>query len=78
MGHGAHAVVTINPRAPKEHSVVVVNIRGLVYLVDAYNAEVILAKDLAERLRYGKSFEISGRALLQRLRRCQGAQLSAS
>jgi hypothetical protein len=56
--HGEHAIVTVNPGGPKEHSSVVVNIRGTVYLVDAYNAQPVLTPSVEESLAYGSRWEI--------------------
>jgi len=58
-GHGAHAVVTANPDAEKEHSFNVVNVRGAIYLVDAYNAQPVLTKNLEGHLRYAKKLEMT-------------------
>jgi hypothetical protein len=58
-GHGAHAVVTANPGGPKEHSAVAVNIRGVIYLVDAYNTPGVVTQDLEGHLSYAKKLEIT-------------------
>jgi hypothetical protein len=57
-GHGARAIVTVNPGGPKEHSLVAVNIRGTVYLVDAYNAQPVLTDKVKESLAYGTRWEM--------------------
>lgn len=63
--HGAHAVLTVNPGGPKEHSVVVVNIRGVVYMVDSYNQPGVFTQDLQGYLSYGKHFEITFNASIR-------------
>jgi hypothetical protein len=58
-GHGMHAVVTANPGEKDEHNFNVVNIRGTVYLVDAYNASGYLTADLEGSLKYARRLELS-------------------
>jgi hypothetical protein len=57
--HGLHALVTANPNAEHEHSFNVVNIRGTVYLVDAYVSPALFTKNLEGYLRYAKRLEIT-------------------
>jgi len=58
--HGSFAVLTINPNSTdKQHSVVVVTIRGVVCIVDAYNKPGVVTTDLERHLSYGKSFQIT-------------------
>jgi hypothetical protein len=57
--HGTHAVVTGAPGKPGEHSVVVANIRGVVYLVDAYNTPGVVSQDIERYLGHLEPFEIT-------------------
>lgn len=57
--HGKHGVLTVNAGQPKEHSMNLVNIRGKVYMVDAYNERPVLTDKLKDYLTYAKTFEFS-------------------
>jgi hypothetical protein len=58
-GHGAHALVTANPNAEHEHSFNVVNIRGTIYLVDAYTNPAVVTPKLEDFLGYAKQLDIT-------------------
>ena len=57
-GHGTHGVVTAT--APnKEHNANVANIRGQIYLVDAYNSTPVFTQDLKGHLSWATKLEFS-------------------
>lgn len=57
--HGQHAVVTANPNAEHQHNFNVVNIRGTIYLVDAYVSPALMTTKLESYLSYAKKLEIT-------------------
>jgi hypothetical protein len=62
QGHGAHGVVTANPDSTdRQHSLNAVNIRGKVYLVDAYNPQPVLTDDLRGHLKYAQRLEFTAK-----------------
>jgi hypothetical protein len=59
-GHGGHGVVKARKANGDEHSMNVVNIRGKVYLVDAFDLQKpVLTEKLAESLSYAIRLEYS-------------------
>jgi hypothetical protein len=59
-GHGSHGVVTAFKLNGGEHSMNVVNIRGTIYIVDAYHAQhPVLTTDLAGYLGYATRIEFA-------------------
>jgi hypothetical protein len=57
--HGQHGVLTVNAGADDEHSMNLVNIRGKVYMVDAYNERPVLTDQLKSYLGYARKLEFS-------------------
>jgi hypothetical protein len=52
-------VVSVNSGDKDEHNFNVVNIRGTVYLVDAYNSMGIVSPNLRDHLGYARKLEFS-------------------